>query len=165
MTARGMQVDYQPFPKLTKEFVSERIQVGWKDLAWAASNHWLDAKAVAGLADEITTGVSDDERVQLGIAAAEGDHGALVTLLGQLAKREAIGDEMIRERWMRIGVAWVYQHRQLFNDPWAVIEEIWEAFGHPVELNGLIRWMPLSPGCKPGEQEMLNRWRELARPR
>lgn len=161
MTADDIEVEYRPFPELTKEFVAERIQPSWKDLAWAATNHWLDGKALEELADELAEG-SDETRAQLATAAAEGDDAVLRALIDQQARRERVADEEVRERWMRIGIAWLYQHRGLFHDPWAVIEEIWEAFGHPPSLNGLIRWMPVSPSGVAGTGGMLERWREFA---
>ena len=42
---------------------------------------------------------------------------------------EAVGtaDEVVRERWIHLAVAWLYDHRGEFEDPWTVIEAIWEA--------------------------------------
>ncbi len=165
MTTSGAQIDYRPFPKLTKEFVAQRMRVGWKDLAWAASNHWLDTKALGELADGLVKEPADDLRAELAIAAGDGDAAALKALIDQQARGEMITDERVRDRWMRIAVAWLYQHREVFDDPWAVIEEIWEAFDHAPALNGLIRWMPApADGKKPGMESMLERWQEFVSP-
>lgn len=153
------QVSYQPFPKLTGAFVAGRLKPGWKDLLWTATNHWLDAKTIAKFADELA---SDDVRVEVATAAIDGAEAALRSVLEREAATDETPDASVRERWMRVAVAWLYENRETYTDPWAVIEEVWEAFGHPESLNGLIRWMPPPPGGKPGEAGMLERWRDLA---
>jgi hypothetical protein len=159
MTKVDSQVEYQPYPKLTKTFVADRLQVQWKDLVWAATNHWLDARALADLADELA---GENEDVRLAIANADSDELALAAVFDREATKDETSEEGVRERWMRLAVAWLYEHRELFDDPWAVIEEIWEAFGHAESLNGLIRWMPAPPGEPPGEEGMAERWRRYA---
>jgi hypothetical protein len=161
MIMRDGGVEYQPTPKLTKSFVTDRLRVGWKDLAWAADNHWLGAQSLAELADELASD-DDDARVALATVAPDNDEAALKAVLDRQAARDESSEEVVRERWMRLAVAWLYEHRQLFDDPWAVLEQIWEAFGHPASLNGLIRWMPAAPGERLGEEGMLERWRAYA---
>jgi hypothetical protein len=133
-------------------------------LAWAASNHWLDANVLGELADTIVGETNDELRVELAIAASEGDNDTLKDIIDQQIRGEMVSDAFVRERWMRIAVAWVYEHRKLFDDPWAVIEEIWQAFGYPPALNGLIKWMPAPEGSKLGMIAMLERWREFVSP-
>jgi hypothetical protein len=163
MTYNDIQMKYRPFPKLTKEFVAERINAGWADLAWAASNNWLDSRSLGDLADRIAD-TSGDVRADVALAVMEGDDTRLHALIDQQARHCPIGSEEIRGRWLLIAIAWLYQHRGAFSDPWAVIEDIWEAFDHAPALNGLIRWMPVPAGGKPGEAGMMERWRELAVP-
>jgi hypothetical protein len=158
MTVSESRVEYQPFPKLTKAFVAERLRVSWKDLAWAATNHWLDVKSLTELADDLAEG-DEDLRVAIATADVDSDEAALRTILDREATGDETPDATVREQWMRLAVAWLYQHRESFDDPWAVLEEIWEAFDHAESLNGLIRWMPTPSGEKPGEDGMMERWR------
>lgn len=92
----------------------------------------------------------------------EPDGGGLRGVLEREAARDPTPDDVIRDHWMRIAVAWLYEHRDEFPDPWAEIEEIWEAFDHAEALSGLIRWMPLPEGAETGEAAMLERWRAMA---
>ena len=160
MSTTERRVEYRPLPKLTQTFVAERLRVTWKDLGWAATNHWLDAKALADLADELA---ADDEGLRVALALALDDGEAALTAV---LDRQATGDETsevtVRERWMRLAVAWLNEHREMFSDPWAVLEEIWDAFDHAESLNGLIRWMPVPPGEPSGEAAMMARWRTYA---
>ena len=158
MSVSESRVEYQPFPKLTKTFVVEKLRVGWKDLAWTAANHWLDSKSLVELTDGLAEG-DEELRVAIAIAALDQNETALNAIIDRQAVSDETPDVTVRERWMRLAVAWLYEHRELFDDPWAVIEEIWEAFGHAELLNGLIRWMPTPMGGQPGEEGMLERWR------
>lgn len=161
MTVSESRVEYQPFPKLTKTFVVEKLRVGWKDLGWAATNHWLDTKSLGELADGLAEG-DEDLRVAIAIAALDNDEAVLNAILERQARSDETPEATVRERWMRLAVGWLYEHRKSFDDPWAVLEEIWEAFGHAESLNELIRWMPTPPGGRPGEAGMLERWRTYA---
>ncbi len=153
MTVNQNRVEYSPFPKLTGDFVVRMMKVGWKDLAWAAHNHWLDVGSLVALADRIAE-TDEDLRVSIACASLNED-GALGEILERQAASDDTPDAAVRARWMRVAVAWVYQNRAILGDPLAVIEEIWEAFDHPKELNGLIRWMPVSTEGGAGEEEMI----------
>jgi hypothetical protein len=58
---------------------------------------------------------------------------------------------------MDVAVAWLHEHRELFDDPLSNLEEMWEAFDHAEELNHLIRWMPAQPGAHTGEPAIMRK--------
>jgi hypothetical protein len=155
----GEDVEYQPFPKLTAAFVAGRLRPGWKDLLWVARHHWLDVAAISEFADSLA---GEDVRADVGVAAMDGDEDALLKLLEREAAQDDTSNDLVCDRWLRVLLAWLYEHRGLYADPWAILEEVWEAFGHAELLSGLIRWMPTPPGGAPGEAGMLERWRQLA---
>jgi hypothetical protein len=64
-------------------------------------------------------------------------------------------------RWLWLALAWLYEHRGEYADPWSEVEALWEAFDHAHELSGLIRWMPRQPGRPAGMDAMTERWRRL----
>lgn len=155
------KLDYKLSPKFTKEFVEQNIKVDWGDLAWALSNHWLDVSSIAELA-EVLALKNEYLFTSLAIARINNDAPALETLVFQQAQKFTVPDELIRERWMLLAVRWLYQHRNTFDNPWLVIEELWAAFGYPSSLNCLIRWMPIPSDRKAGEETMLEKWHTLA---
>jgi hypothetical protein len=151
-------IDYLPYPKLTKSFVAAHSHLGWRDLAWAVTNGWLDTSALAGLADDLAAG-DEDLRAEAALAAMDDDELALASFLEAQAAKDPAPIAAVRKRWMDIAVAWVYQNRNLFDDPLSKVEEIWEAFDHPSELNRLIRWMPAPEGQPVGDAAMMDRWK------
>ncbi|HEY1849947.1 MAG TPA: DUF2247 family protein [Candidatus Binataceae bacterium] len=154
-------MDYRPFPKLTKEFVAQQIKVDWDDLAWALSHHWLNVKVISELADGIAA--KDEElRTSFAMAGMDGDEIAMRASIDHQVQKFVVSDDLVRERWMLIALAWLYQHRDIFDNPWAAVEELWEAFDHPSSINCLISWMPVPPGGEAGEEAMLKRWQTLA---
>jgi hypothetical protein len=152
-------ISYQPFPKLSRTFVEENLRVDWNDLAWAATNHWLDAKSLADLADGLARD-NDALRVAIHERDLADDEAGLRSILVRQAKREGHLEAAAREHWLHVAVVWVYEHRSLFDDPWAILEEIWEAFGHPKSINGLVRWMPVPIGESAGGAAMMERWKK-----
>lgn len=151
-------IEYRPYPPLSSDFVALRIRPGWKDLAWAAKNHWLGAGALSAFAEELA-GADDDARVEIAMAQLEHDELRLRSLLEAQASSDETPDGVVTEHWLDVALAWLYENRRMFDDPLRVVEEIWEAFGHPESANTLIRWMPLVPGQAAGDQAIMERWR------
>jgi hypothetical protein len=92
MTVSENRVDYQPFPKLTETFVAEKLRVGWSDLAWAATNHWLDAHSLAELGDRLAAG-DEDMRVAIASAALDGDDATLKAIFDRAAARDESSED------------------------------------------------------------------------
>ena len=151
-------IEYRPFPKLTVEFVSARFQPGWRDIAWAARNQWLGLDALAALADALA-GEDDEIRALIAIAALDHDDRRMRALLDERAAVDAASEDAVEERWLDVALAWLYHHRQLFEDPLSAVEDIWEAFGHFASMTDLIRWMPATRGQGVGGEAMMDRWR------
>jgi hypothetical protein len=105
--------------------------------------------------------LADDDDTQAELATAANCHES-ARLSGVLEKESATNpttNEQVRVFWMDVVVAWLYTNRDVLRDPWATLEEVWEAFDHPPQLNRLIRWMPVPVGEPTGEAAMLDRWR------
>lgn len=148
---------YQPFPKLAGDFVAG-FRPGWRALIWAADHHWLDLDALAALA-EVKAAGDENALVEIATAAIDRDEPRLRGALEKKSSADATTDAEVRDLWIDVAIAWAYANRHVFDDPWAVVEEIWEAFDHAPQLNNLIRWMPVPSGEPTGEEAMLNRWR------
>jgi hypothetical protein len=154
-------VDFTPFPKMTAAFISDRESLTWADLHWAAGNGWLTDEALLDFADSLAAN-DDDLRVEVNVAASSADDQELQAVIEREASIEAASPEAIREKWMDLAVAWLYENRKLLPDPLAEVEQLWAAFGHPSNLNHLIRSAPTEPGAALGDAAIMNRWRTAA---
>ncbi|HLY50789.1 MAG TPA: DUF2247 family protein [Solirubrobacteraceae bacterium] len=154
MEPRPLQ--YLPHPPLTREFVESRIELGWGDLAWLTANPWLPTQDIVDLADRLA---EDDPDLRVEIALAADEPSALAAIVEREAALHGPSEAQVRDRWMRLAVLSLYEHRAEVSDPWPTLEAIWEAFDHAAALNRLVRWMPVAPGEAPGIDAMAERWR------
>lgn len=112
------------------------------------------------------------------IAAAKGGAGAplldaekeLAQLLPDdfirvdpLAEELEVSDEPVERRarlWLFLALAWVYDHRSEFADPFETIEMLYADFDYPEEIQGLVRYMPAKAGEDVGLDAIDKRWRQ-----
>jgi len=73
----------------------------------------------------------------------------------------------LRKKWLYLLLRWLFENRERFSDPLALVEEIFCDFGHPLEMAGFIRYMPPADGYDPrqhtkaeNEARMLAHWRD-----
>jgi hypothetical protein len=147
---------YLPDPPLTRSFVESKVELGWGDLAWLAANPWLPYEDIVDLADMLAEG-EPDIRVEIALTADKPT--ALAAIVERQAALHGPSETQVRDRWMRLAVVSLYEHRAEVSDPWPILEQIWEAFDHAPALNGLIRWTPVAPGEATGMAAMAERWR------
>ncbi len=73
------------------------------------------------------------------------------------AKREAL------MTWLRILVAWIFENKEDFPDPFDVIEQIYADFGYPEEIRHLVRYNAPDDGDSVeeyGMPRMMRLWKE-----
>lgn len=79
---------------------------------------------------------------ELAIASSSASD-SIVESVRKLARDNGISDEgAIRLFWANILLAWVYEHREQFDDLLCVVEEIYSDYNYPEELAGFVRYMP-----------------------
>ena len=63
--------------------------------------------------------------------------------------------------WLFLALAWLHEHRSEHAEPLGVIEMLYADFGYPEEMEGLVRFMPASPGAASSREAIEQRWRDL----
>jgi hypothetical protein len=64
-------------------------------------------------------------------------------LVDELAKSEPNHSiEEAKGKWLCLILAWVYEHRDNFDDPLAKVDEIYADFDYPPEMKGFVTYMP-----------------------
>lgn len=159
--ATEQDVNYVPFPKLERAFVTARLDLTWSDLAWALRNGWLGARDVLALAGALA-GADEELQVALALSSDGDDHLSLRGIIDAEAHAEGTARGVTQSRWLHVAVAWAYENRSLYDDPLWIVETIWEAFDHAPGISGLIRWMPATPGEPRGIDAIIDRWRRLS---
>ena len=85
--------------------------------------------------------------------------------LALLAAQETTTSQEVRSKWLYILLAWLYENKDMFEDPLAIVEEIYVEFDYPEEIAHLIRYMPIEEadlGSKEANLgRLVTRWGEF----
>jgi hypothetical protein len=69
----------------------------------------------------------------------------------------------LREAWLDVVLAWLYDHRAELEDPLEMVEAVYADFGYPAQIASFVRCMPMqgpdlgSPAAN--EQRLFERWK------
>jgi hypothetical protein len=78
-------------------------------------------------------------------------------LIDELARAaEQVGDEA--RVWLFLALCWVYENRETFTDPLAVVEQLYADFEYPEETEGFVRFLPVPEGVPTGVAAVHGRW-------
>jgi hypothetical protein len=123
------------------QFVSERARLTWREVLYGIDNELLaPGAAVEFAAGCAATGSSSPALVEL----AELERGEVTrTHVERLAEPEEYQPtEQIKEKWLYIVLAWIFEHRGAYPDALEVVEEVYADFGYPPIIADFVRYMP-----------------------
>lgn len=60
--------------------------------------------------------------------------------------------------WLFLALAWLYDNRDDWEDPYQVIEMLYTDFGYPEEIASFVRFLPAPDGEVPGTRALEERW-------
>ena len=143
-------------------FINARLTLSWRAVLYGLENE-LAAPTVPVEAAANRLGDSEDTPpALLELAIAEADE-PVRHLVQALAATEELADELsLREMWLYLVMAWVYEHKSEVADPLGVVERIYADFDYPESISGLVRYMPSdmpdlgSPEAN--EERLMKRW-------
>lgn len=88
----------------------------------------------------VISNVSND----LALLATERDLTKVLELVGCLAADEcSISEDEICKKWLYLRLAWIYQIRDLLEDPLGAVEGVYADSGYPPEMASFVRYMPM----------------------
>jgi hypothetical protein len=123
-------------------FISERVRLTWREVLYGIDNELLAPGAAVDFAgDEIA---AQDEPFTLLVDLAGMGKGeptrALVEQLSNAEPQQDAGE--IRDKWLYLALAWIFEHRASYPDPLQTVEEVYADFGYPPRIAGFVRYMP-----------------------
>lgn len=118
---------------------------------------WLDEGGVVGVAlSEMVAGVDLDD-VMNNIALLLSDELDLVRgLLAEIPPADP--PSATDQYWIFVVLCWIFEHRTDFDDPLGAVEMLYADFGYPVEIEGLVRYMPGPVGEQASLVAIERRW-------
>ena len=150
--------------KIPAEFIGERASLSWSEARFGIVNELLDPSAAIDLAAEKVAVLEHPPAVLVELAGAEKDEPTQ-GLVDQLADSEPPPPEKeVRNKWLYLVLAWVYEHRDSYPDPLQIVEEVYADFGYPKQISGFVRYMPMEGpdlGSRDANQQRLfERWKK-----
>lgn len=145
------------------EFVRRYCALTWREVGLGVREQWLRCGDAVDLAVERVMRGDDvgAEAAALACLLKE-DVDEVCEALARLVQDKPGNTEAeARMSWLRVLLAWLYEHQASFPEPLAIIEELYAAFGYPQEIRHLIRYNA-PPDSEPlsalGEPALLRQW-------
>lgn len=149
--------------KIPASFVSDRASMSWREVRFGLVNELLDPVAAIDLAVEQVARLKHAPSALIDLAGADGNDPTQ-GLVDQLADCETERPEdEIRDKWLSLVLAWIYEHRDGYPDPLQTVEEVYADFGYPEQIAGFVRYMPMEEpdlgSREANERRLFERWR------
>jgi hypothetical protein len=127
---------------LSRSFVAEKARLAWREILFGIENELLGPEAAVEFAsDEIAT--KKNPSLVLTRLACVGEGEPMLPHVVQLASAEPPQDsDKVRDKWLYLVLAWIYEHQASYADPLEVVEEVYADFGYPSRIAGFVRYMP-----------------------
>lgn len=143
-------------------FIEARHRLTWAEVQLGFVQGWLSrGEVVEFAASKLEEGEDGVAVVELA-GAVRAHANDVVDLIASVVRPVPVPNpESIRLTWMRLFMAWTWEHRESVAEPLAWAEEIYASFGYPAEIRHLIRYEPPGPGKVPGgESGLMAAWGE-----
>jgi hypothetical protein len=145
--------------KIPYEFARSRVRLSWRDVLFGLENELIDGDAPQAMAINHKNNVVAHSTLLSGLT--EGDDQLKV--IKELARSEPERtDDQIRDAWLYLVLAWLYERRNELADPLQCVEEVYADFGYPVEIAPFVRYMPMDGpdlgSREANERRLYERW-------
>jgi hypothetical protein len=152
--------------KIPAGFIVARAQMSWRELLFGLVNQLLDPQVAIDFAIEEVSRLQRPSSEVIDLAGASRTE-PLLDLVERLAAAEPEQPEdELRNKWLYLTLAWLYEQRENLPDPLQTIEVVYADFGYPKAIAGFVRYMP-KPMDEPdlgsreaNEHRLLARWRQ-----
>lgn len=150
--------------KIPVTYITEKADISWQDIKFGLDNELVDPVSVIDLIDKHADQINNsrDKLVDyLNINNIE----SIKEIVDKMANRRLeLSDNEIRDKWLYITLAWIYDHRNEYSDPLQIVEEIYADFGYPDQIKKFVRYMPME-GPDLGDKEknenrLFRRWEQ-----
>ncbi|PIK78296.1 DUF2247 family protein [Pseudomonas sp. 382] len=136
---------------------SEAPWLSWGDINYGLGRGYLTPSGVVqytliGLSPESSAGQYD-------LASLDGDQDSDVReCVAQLAAQDVRDDKGSEKAWLFLILLWVFVNRDKYQDPLAVVEEIYADFDYPESMEPIVRYMPAVDSSLEGEDKIFKVW-------
>lgn len=142
-------------------FIRQRTRLSWAEVKFGIEERMLrplDAIEVA--ADSL----EHEEATELvtELASASPDEPILERVISLASNEQQRDIQSIQRKWAFLVLAWVFEHRDEFQDPLEIVEKVYADLGYPEQVAPMVRYMPTEEydlGSKEqNEERLFRRW-------
>jgi hypothetical protein len=150
--------------KIPAAFIMSRVYMSWREVQFGLANELLDHQALVDCAVEALTRVEQPSNALIDLASSS-RNDPVRDLVDQLSAGEVERTEAeIRDKWLYVVLAWLYEQRGAVSDPLQSVEEVYADFGYPEEVAGFVRYMPMDGpdlgSREANERRLIERWKQ-----
>jgi hypothetical protein len=145
------------------DFIRQRVTIGWTEIKFGLDHQLLKPEGAIDKAMEqlCTSSETSKDLVELATMA---NSESVADLVSSLAGHELPApDQFVKDKWLYIVLAWVYENQKLLIDPLQIVEEVYADFDYPQQIVSFVRYMPtedLNVGnLEQNEARLFRSWR------
>jgi hypothetical protein len=149
--------------RIPYEFISQRVELSWTEIKFGLDHELVKPKAAIEKAAEHLSG-TDAAPKELVELASLAESEPVADLVSHLTKIETPpSDERIKDKWLYLVLAWLFEHRVSLVDPLGMVETVYSDFDYPKEIASFVRYMPMDGpdlgNREQNEARLFDRWR------
>ena len=142
-------------------FIREQVSLSWREALWGYEHKMISWLDVVNLAKERLHSVSDSREIELSCLDKSG-----TSRIGELVKELAVLEPeelglISEKKWLFLKLAWVLYNKDRIDDPLAEVEMIYADFDYPIEIEGFVRYMPVTDDYDPSHHSKEDNERRL----
>ena len=149
------------------KFVQSKSSLFWRDCLWAYKRHQLTWRDLVQVASQRVNDGSENEQ-EIELASVGKVNIWKISELAQSLSENEYSEELSKQKWLFLSLAWLYENQENFPEPLAIVEEIYADFDYPSSIESFIRYLPPSDGyiSKQFSQEqnrlrLMTKWHEF----
>lgn len=141
MNSLGIMISYEYFLKL--------VDLNWYDILFAIENGYLNVESAVEHALKVIEQVEVYEEEVFELASImkkeiKGKECEIFEILRKLANElPSEIKELTKKKLLYVVLSWLFENQELYEDPFRVIEFIFDDFGFPASIRELVRYMSL----------------------
>jgi hypothetical protein len=150
--------------RIPYRFVRDRTSMSWRDVRFGLVNELLDPQVPIELAVDQVGELTEPSAALIELAGASKNE-PILEFVDQLANAEPPrSEDVTRDKWLYLVLAWIYEHRDVYADPLQRVEEIYADFGYPEQVAKFVRYMPMEGpdlgSREENERRLFERWKQ-----
>jgi hypothetical protein len=147
-------------------FITDRAGLTWREVLFGVDNELVSPETAIDLAiHALENGTELPAVIELASLSKTESTRPLVEQLANAESEQEL--TQVREKWLYLVLAWIFEHRNEYPEPLQVVEEVYADFDYPKEVAAFIRYMPMAGPDRGSRQEnnrqLYENWEEYIR--